>query len=118
MVCEVTESKTSRIYPYQVSTDFFTGLPQEQKFTDTPVFKAHMMVIDIKTLPSERTAYCMWSRSCSQPKSFAENIVNTLYTNSLCLKFKVNNYLIHKIETKSLKQEVNPKHNSSIREVN
>lgn len=99
----------------------FTGLPQEQKFTGTSVFKAHMMVIDIKMLPSERTAYCMWSWSYPQPKSFAENTVNTPYTNSLCLKFKVYNYLIHKIETKSLKQQkfqVNPKHNSSNREIN
>lgn len=66
----------------------FTGLPQEQKFTGTSVFKAHMMVIDIKMLPSERTAYCMWSWSYPQPKSFAENTVNTPYTvcawNSKC----------------------------------
>lgn len=96
----------------------FTGPPQEQIFTNTPVFKAHMMVIDIKTLPSERThAYCMWSWSCSQPQSCAENTVNTPYTNSLCLKFKLTSYLIHKIETKCLQQQqqkfqVNPKHNS------
>lgn len=43
----------------------FTGLPQEQKFTDTPVFKAHMMVFDIKKLPSEWAAYRMWSWSYS-----------------------------------------------------
>lgn len=69
----------------------YTGLPQEQKFTDTPVFKAHTMVIDMKKLPSEWTIYCMQSWNYSQPKSSAENTVNTQYTDSLYLKLKVKN---------------------------
>lgn len=60
-----------------------------------------MMVIDMKKLPSEWTAYGMQSWSYSQPKSSVENTVNTQYTNSLYLKLKVKiKYLIHKNRNK------------------